>query len=291
MTSLKRNRPTIETTTNPKETATTQNSSHVTLYKTPATYTPNSSLNQTTTLPWIFPRTTSLQNAIMATPLVTTHHLQSLTPSPTSLVRVKNLSTTIRGPHDAWARPGRPQPVLVSAEVSFTGAFGLSSEKDSVAGDTVHYGLLSKEILVVLEKIGARAAQGGGAASLDEIMGYIWEHLTGRSHTGVCSAPEPFLSMKAVRQLTVSIMLPKASLLGNGVSLTASAVFESSAVKARSLALDLVELRVPTLVGVNPNEREAKQVVVANVGIERYADAKDEWVGLEKAVVQVSQGE
>ena len=34
--------------------------------------------------------------------------------------------------------------------------------------------------------------------------------------------------------------------------------------------MGLMGLRIPTLIGVNANEREAKQVVVANVGLEEW---------------------
>jgi len=87
---------------------------------------------------------------------------------------------------------------------------------------------------------------------------------------------------------SVTVGLPKASLLGEGVRLTGAAVFEGERVKARARALEISRLRVPTLVGVNENERKAKQFVVVTVVVEGFARGEDVYVDIEADVVQVS---
>ena len=46
-------------------------------------------------------------------------------------------------------------------------------------------------------------------------------------------------------------------------------------------------LRVPTLIGVNPNEREAKQMVVVDVEIDRFDALEDIHTELESLIVAV----
>ena len=72
---------------------------------------------------------------------------------PVAVVRVRDLQGQGAVPvgRDAWGRPGRPQPVLLSAEVSFARPFGAASEGDRLGAETVHYGTLSKSLLAGLE--------------------------------------------------------------------------------------------------------------------------------------------
>ncbi|KPM35253.1 hypothetical protein AK830_g11320 [Neonectria ditissima] len=223
----------------------------------------------------------------MAVPIQTSWQLQTAEGEPTAVVRVRNLQSVIQGPQDAWGRPGRPQPALVSAEVSLAQPFGSSSSADVVAPDTVHYGLLSKAIMATLGRLEVQATA-GQVASLHGVLSSIWVDLTGVDTLGTpanVAEKGSFLNLSYVRRLTVSVVLTKASLLGSGVSLSASAVFQESSMQARGLTLSLQGLRVPTLIGVNENERLAKQIVVANIGIEKYSDSKDDYASLEVAVV------
>jgi hypothetical protein len=103
---------------------------------------------------------------------------------------------------------------------------------------------------------------------------------------------KPFLHLEAIRFMSVTLFLPKASLLGEGVSLTASGLFGPFAgVKygciRYALDLRLHNLRVPTLIGVNPNERTNKQVVVADIGLGNWVALEDMYTDLERGVVQV----
>ena len=48
-------------------------------------------------------------------------------------------------------RAAKPQPVLLSSEVSFARPFATASANDEVAADTAHYGTLSKTLLSGME--------------------------------------------------------------------------------------------------------------------------------------------
>ncbi|PKK43262.1 hypothetical protein CI102_12428 [Trichoderma harzianum] len=222
---------------------------------------------------------------------------------PPAIVRVRNLQTSIEGPSDAWNRKGRPQPLSVSASVMLKEAFDGSSSADSVQADTVHYGLLSKAILASLEKQSQHAEGSGDTSkksqfsSLRDIVNTIWEDLTGQDCNGRAKvtdedseAQTSFLKPSTIRCLELTVHLPKASLLGGGVSLTRIALFGrdgESRPQPRGLSLKIHDLRVPTLIGVNDNERQAKQVVVASIEIDKFDIDKDIFTMIEGETVKV----
>ncbi|KAF4975300.1 hypothetical protein FZEAL_7898 [Fusarium zealandicum] len=215
-------------------------------------------------------------------PIISSRRLSNAEGDPVAIIRVRNIHTTIKGPKDAWGRGAKPQPLLVSAEVSLSQPFGSSSSGDKVASDTVHYGLLSKAILSTLDKLPE------SALSLSDILNKLWIDLTGFRYNGLNAwtmVEKPFLDNSVVRRLSISLVLPKASLLGSAIRLSASALFNTSSLRARSLELGLEGLRVPTLIGVNDNERKAKQIVVANIRIDEYETNYDDYAVLENVVV------
>ncbi|KAL6919309.1 hypothetical protein FSST1_003335 [Fusarium sambucinum] len=217
------------------------------------------------------------------TPLVSSRRLSNAEGDPVAVVRVRNLQTTIQGPKDAWGRGSKQQPLLISAEVSLTHAFPSSSADDKVDSDTVHYGLLSKSILSTLEKLP------NSALSLSDVLNRLWVDLTGFQYTGVkdpsAKQTKAFLQTSLIRRLSVSLVLPKASLMGSAIRLTGSCLFVDSAITARSLELGLEGIRVPTLIGVNSNERNAKQVVITNIKIDEYQTAHDDYAVIESIIV------
>lgn len=231
----------------------------------------------------------------MPATLQTSHSLLVATGQCPSIVRVKNIQSIIQGPSDAWRRPNRPQPVSVSVTVHLDKAFGLTSTSDALTSDTIHYGLLSKAVLATLTRLDAHKTS-RQALPLPDILEAIWADLTGLDICGLPSCVDadvdvddrtPFLQLVFLKSLQVTVHLPKASLQGGGVSLTGTGVFENSVLIARGVALKLHDMRVPVLIGVNDNEREAKQGVVANVEVERFDEAGDSYCDLEKVVVKV----
>ena len=230
----------------------------------------------------------------MASSLQTRWHVHQISGEPRAVIRARELQYTIQGPQDAWGRQGRPQPLLVSAEVSLTQPFGSSSSKDVVASDTVHYGLLSKAVLATLGRLDQTGA--AKSMSLHGILESIWSDLTGLQFNGQeadLSGRSSFLGLQYIRNLTVTLHLPKATLLGGGVALAATGVFSmepstsKTTVDARGMTLSIKELRIPTLIGVNDNERTAKQVVVANISVDKYHNEQDGYTQLEAIVIEV----
>lgn len=217
-----------------------------------------------------------------------THQTLAGAGEPCSVVRVRNLQSTVSSASDAWGRQDRPQPALVSVEASFRQRFLASAAADAVAADTVHYGVLSKEILKYLQERSAAAAadvEPGLRATLEG----MWTRLVGCNLSGERkTGEETLLKPERLRHLVISVRLPKGTLLGDGVSLTATAAFgEGGTMSRAALALRTHGLRVPTLIGVNGNERTAKQVVVASVEIDRYPSSRDEYAPIEALVTQV----
>lgn len=218
-----------------------------------------------------------------------THQTLAGAGEPCSVVRVRNLQSTVSSASDAWGRQDRPQPALVSVEASFRQRFLASAAADAVAADTVHYGVLSKEILKYLQERSAGGAAAPVEPGLRATLEGMWTRLVGCNLSGERKAgEETLLKPERLRHLVISVRLPKGTLLGDGVSLTATAAFgEGGTMSRAALALRTHGLRVPTLIGVNGNERTAKQVVVASVEIDRYPSSRDEYAPIEALVTQV----
>lgn len=233
----------------------------------------------------------------MQPPHITAWAAKSLAGEPVSVVRVRNLQAVTRAGVDAWGRPGKPQPMLVSAELSFRHQFSQAPAEDRLGADTVNYGTLSKAILRTLENPRPDAE----ALGLGDVVNQIWLELTGCTvgqnppavpEETTAGSPRPLVDLSVLRFMSVTLTLPKASLLGQGVSLTASSVFglrgpgAGAFVEGYATTLRLIGLRVPTLVGVNANERLAKQVVVADVELDKVNPSSSVYTFIEDRVVK-----
>ncbi|KAK4147603.1 uncharacterized protein C8A04DRAFT_24148 [Dichotomopilus funicola] len=237
-------------------------------------------------------------------PQSTTHpRLRAQVPHPPAVVHIRNLSTILtRAGHDAWGRAGKSQPCLVSAEVAFRDPFGRVSESDSLGEETVHYGTLSKRVLGLLEGYEKEAEVEKGEEKQErgvrEVLERVWVDFLGLGLDGLKvvgsdgkgESTSTFLNPKRLSLLSLAVDLPKASLLGDGVKLTTSAVFdEGGSVIETASALEVTKLKVPTLIGVNANERLAKQFVIATVTVEGYTRKEDIYVEIERAVVKAME--
>jgi dihydroneopterin aldolase len=215
----------------------------------------------------------------MAT-LQTVWELAQTAGEPHSVIRVRNLQTSLKVGKDAWGGEGKLQPVLISATVSLRKPFESASTEDAVTKSTVHYGILSKAILDACTKF----SEGNSAVlTLRAFLTSLLVHLTESSPPTIPVIPKAIL-----RSLEVKITLPKASLIGTGVSLTSALTYnaKNDGISAGSSVLALHELRIPTLIGVNPNERLAKQIVVANIQLDPWVSEKDVYNELEEIVVK-----
>ncbi|KAI0466461.1 Dihydroneopterin aldolase-domain-containing protein [Xylaria cf. heliscus] len=259
-----------------------------------------------------------------AAPLVSTWQVGAEAGEPPAIVRVRNLQSVMAAGRDAWGRAAKPQPVLLSSEVSFARPFETSSARDAVNAETVHYGNLSKTLLEGMglfsspspspspssppgasveeakKEEGSGSSGAAAAPRTADVFEILWVKMTGRVVDGsrVALPPDqvPFLDAARLRALRLTLHLPKASLLGEGVSLTTTACFKDAGelgdrgkmnpLRSYARSLSLHGLRVPTLVGVNANERTARQMVVVDVEIDRFDARDDVHVELERSVVE-----
>ncbi|KAI1163672.1 Dihydroneopterin aldolase-domain-containing protein [Nemania serpens] len=247
-------------------------------------------------------------------PLVSTWQVRAEAGEPQAIVRVSGLHSVTTAGKDAWGRAARLQPVLLSSEVSFARPFESASVHDAVNAETVHYGSLSKTLLRSIEyfsspsdssKNAAEATAGEMNNSIKaprtaEVLEVLWVTMTGRITDGSLVAlpmdQVPFLDATRLRSLSLTLYLPKASLVGSGVSLGVTACFHSAAdltdetkknpLRSYARSLQLHSLQLPTLIGVNPNERTAKQAVIVDVDIDRFDVDEDIYPELEATVVR-----
>lgn len=239
-------------------------------------------------------------------PLISSWEAKHRDGEPRATIRVRNLQASSTVGKDAWGRYGISKPILISAAVSFHDKFRVAVADDKLNDSTLHYGMLTKEILVSTAMFNETVpGHPEGKAGLTAFLNQLLLFLAGRELGGLSwgEGREPVLTPMAglVKSVEFQIMLPKASLSGSGVSLTCIACYERTATpldftaleKARTpiahaLKLKLHDLVIPTLIGVNAYERTAKQMVVANVEIDEWDLAYDSYNELEQLVVKVS---
>ncbi|GKT82881.1 folB domain-containing protein [Colletotrichum tofieldiae] len=219
---------------------------------------------------------------------------------PFAVIRVRDLHGTLKAGTDAWGRLNKAQPVIISAELSLAQPFDSASASDMVSDDTVHYGHLAKALLASLDVVNSLVETRGSPCSLWFALLHIFEHLAGYRLDHRERTPEDVVrtnqggtlraQLERVRLMDITLTLPKGSLLGDGVSISRAMVFEAAKPVVWSETLRIHGLRVPTLIGINANERKAKQVVKTDVEIEGYrsnvAGADDIYVDLESIVVK-----
>lgn len=231
----------------------------------------------------------------MSQPLLmkTSRETRAMAGEPPATIRVNNIQAFYEGPQDAWGRPDRPQPVSASVEVFLAKPFSLSSSQDVIEADTVHYGQLSKVIIALLDP---SQIEPEDHPSLVSVVYKLWSGLSGIPFLDdISGTPNTgFLKAGSFRYLSVSLKLPKASLVGDGVSITYSAYMRDdlqghpySAMAVMSSVLKIHDLRVPTLIGINANERQARQTVIANIEIDNWLVYEDVYCSIEAVVVKV----
>jgi dihydroneopterin aldolase len=232
---------------------------------------------------------------------------------PPARISVRNLQTTIRVGTDAWGREGKVQPVLISATVSLRKPFDNASVRDTVNASTIHYGTLSKAILEAAQEFhdkGGKSTKLGELSTVKDLMNHIAGHLTDRSLSGryleffgasVGRRDKPLLESSVVSSLELEVTLPKALLNSTtGVSRCSTAALNGIIGEILhnyaqekldghyGISIVLRDLQVSTLIGVNSNERRAKQLVIANIEIDVWIMKQDVYNELEEIAVKVS---
>ncbi len=184
-------------------------------------------------------------------------------------VSVRNLHAETTVGFDIWGRQ-KTQPVKISMTVWPPYGFESAARSDELDGSTVSYGVLSKELR---QAIANKPAHVKGLLTLSR---YLWEDIECLDSTG----------NEAVWSL--ELLLPKASAVGKGVSFT-SLVGRVEETLYVTTSLHLRELTIATIVGINPHEREMKQLVVVSVWIEgmEKQSIPDTYGMMEQIVVKV----
>lgn len=211
--------------------------------------------------------------------------VRSTAGEPSAVICVRDLQSTTSFGADAWGRRGKEQPLLVSAELHLSEPFHAAASDDRVSDDTVHYGILAKGIQSSLKRLAGEQ----GDLPLRSALEHLLEDVTysGGSRDDV-GATTIFRDSRRLRYSGLTMTLPKASLRGEGISLSHHMSWVDATRECHwTDRLRLHNLRVPTLIGVNANEREAKQIVVADILIDFVSKDSDIYTGAEAAVVNV----
>ncbi|KAH7359078.1 FolB domain-containing protein [Plectosphaerella cucumerina] len=225
----------------------------------------------------------------------TTWSVKAAAGEPLAVISVRDLQTTTHMCADAWGRQGKEQPILVTAELWLAQGFPGSSASDQVANDTVHYGILAKGLLSALKSAGKPGTRYEAQQSLTlrQLIDHIIREVKYPSLNGQDTGRLIFSDSERLKYSRVTATLPKGSLLGvgEGVSLSHHQAWPSNGSEPFwSDSLQLRQLRVPTLVGVNDNERTAKQVVVADIEVDNFDDPEcDDYPTLERIAVQTME--
>jgi len=215
--------------------------------------------------------------------LHTTHHLlSSRTPSP-SLIHIRSIPFTLPLGLSCWGQPNIVQPVLISASVHFHSPFEAASRLDALDSGTVSYSVLAKEITEFVKVWEGGESWTGCVVELVRglmvaLCGWDWNEK--KHESGV-------VDTEVVDVFEVGILLPKASMLGEGVSVKTMMRYESGRQVDYASRLELRRLRVSTLIGLRDYERKCRQQLIVTVVVDGWMDRKDQYVTLEMIVTKV----
>ena len=191
--------------------------------------------------------------------------------SQTDKVCINDLAVNAMAGLDCWRRK-REQTVYISLTLSFKGEFFTASTKDVVDQSTVHYGKLGKSITTIIsEKSKAQEwlSSGDLAALVEEATQQ--------------TAGDPSLISTCI----VDLSYPKGSLYGERAGYRYCVAYNADAF---ATTLYLENIRVPILLGVNDYERKKKQLVVANIWLDRIdREAIDDHTALEETFIKVRE--
>lgn len=182
-------------------------------------------------------------------------------------IAIEHLEVVVTAGNDVWGRP-KKQRAHISVTVTLSDHFASASSTDSVDASTVHYGLLGKAIQAALQDA---TAEHISTAALSSCIFQCVCRVAGST---------------SIFAIETDICYLKGSMFGDGAGHMTATINDS---KLRSNVLYLRNLRVPCIIGVNPNERLQKQPVILNVWLDAIPDARvDDYVALETLLFQVT---
>lgn len=171
----------------------------------------------------------------------------------------------------------KAQPVLLSLALTLNPGIGSAADKDALDQNTIHYGHLAKRIR--------------GGASSDQTLSQCTAMVGDILYDMGQRDDHTFRLSESKMQLT----FPKASMSGETFEIQRSATHGSDGtVSSPRTNFSICGMKVMTLIGVNANERQAKQPLL--VGLELCVDSKTiPWdldatarlFGVEHSLVQV----
>ncbi|TKA75089.1 hypothetical protein B0A55_05601 [Friedmanniomyces simplex] len=202
------------------------------------------------------------------------------------IISVKNLQLPcgVVAP-DVWGK-AKEQPALLTLTLVLRGeGFGSAAGGDRLDGSTIHYGELSKRIR------SACSTQGQTAGHVSAHAERIISEMSRKTSTS-------FITARSV----VEVHLPKASMYGDGVTLTNITEYdERGRTRAAQRIFVVREVKLMLLVGVNSYERSGKQPVLASIWLYLRSGGAAEGGGsgsgsgtvalfnLEQTLVQITQ--
>ena len=164
-----------------------------------------------------------------------------------SSIFLKNMQLQAIVGTDAWGRPEKAQPVILSIR-----AFRPVQAGDDI-DDTLNYSKMSKDVMDVVTATDA----GGGFPSVTELASAIWR----------------LRDEWKVDGMTVEIQLPKAVLRADK-GLTSTVAYTRGEPGPIVNEVRIEGLKTSCIIGVNPHERLEKQRVEVNVSFEYDGDAR-----------------
>jgi FolB domain-containing protein len=186
----------------------------------------------------------------------------------TDKICVQNLEVTANAGVDVWGRR-KSQRTQITVTLHLARPFDSAAEADALDKSTVHYGKLSKDIQNRVHSLPEWKTTSGLAG---EILKQIMET---KGDTGLIATE-------------IDVLYPKSSMLGEGAGFSLSSTHVGEDLEI-STVLYIRNVRIPCLIGVNSNERTAKQPVVVNLWAECVRPSRtDAYTELEAVVVNVS---
>ena len=182
---------------------------------------------------------------------------------------VQDLYATVNAGTDVWGRR-KIQRALITVTLTLHRQFTTAASTDIVDSSTVHYGTLTKAIRERIE---------------DEAMAWM---STPALASLIMNCVQLAAASTELYAVQAEIFYVKGSMFGDGAGYTASSI------AARGLwshVLYLRNVRIPCIIGVNPNERQQKQTVVVNIWIDGVPKERhDDYSALETFLFAVSIG-
>lgn len=189
--------------------------------------------------------------------------------SQTDKVCINDLAVNAMAGLDCWRRK-KEQPVYISLTLTFKGEFFTASTKDVVDQSTVHYGKLGKNITATISEK-SKAQEWLSSFDLAVLVEKAAQQTAG----------DPSL----ISTYIVDLSYPKGSLYGDRAGYRYCVAYNAD---VYAITLYLENIRVPILLGVNEYERKKKQIVVANIWLDKIdKDFIDDHIALEETFIKV----